>query len=187
MMRVRNPNKSVSGVLFLFLMLITSAFLSEGRALVDMRESITDYPVFVEIDGDVRHPGVYGFAQPPALERLVHRAGGLTGNGARAYVPADADALPTGRSAVVEGTGEGCVLDIRKMSPFYRVTLGIPLDLNRAGAEALTAVPGIGPMTAQSIVRERDDRGGFKKMADILSVPGIGPAVYEKIRPYLTL
>ncbi|MDZ7698990.1 MAG: helix-hairpin-helix domain-containing protein [Deltaproteobacteria bacterium] len=184
---MRNPNKSVSGVLFLFLMLITSAFFSKGKALVDIRESANDSPTFVEIKGDVRCPAVYGFTEPPVLSRLVRRAGGLTHNGCKEPLSVNSEPFSTGRCVSLASKKGGCVLNVRRMSAFYQVTLGIPLSINGAKAESLAAVPGIGPMTAQSMVRERDKRGGFKKMADILSVPGIGPAVYEKIRPYLTL
>ena len=71
-----------------------------------------------------------------------------------------------------------------EISAFQKVTLGIPVSINRESLEGLTAVPGIGPKIAGSLVRERDKRGGFKSLAEITSVRGIGPALYGKVRPY---
>lgn len=53
--------------------------------------------------------------------------------------------------------------------------LGEPLDLNRATAEELEILPGIGPSLAERIVHYRQNTGGFKKVEELLKVPGIGP------------
>lgn len=57
-----------------------------------------------------------------------------------------------------------------------------PLDLNRADAAALSALPGIGPTLADRIVAERRSRGHYRAVEELLEVPGIGPATLEKIR-----
>ena len=75
----------------------------------------------------------------------------------------------------------------QKMSPFHRVTLAIPISINRDPAPALTAVPGIGPKTAAAIVSARERAGGFTKLADLLSIRGINTSLYGKICPYLAL
>ncbi|MCS7166006.1 MAG: helix-hairpin-helix domain-containing protein [Gemmatales bacterium] len=56
------------------------------------------------------------------------------------------------------------------------------LDLNRASAEALTALPGIGPKLAQRIVAYRDEHGPFRRVDELLRVPGIGPKTLARIR-----
>jgi competence protein ComEA len=73
------------------------------------------------------------------------------------------------------------------MSAFYKITLGIPISLNKESETGLTAIPGIGPGLAKAIVRERSERGGFQHLRDVLSVKGIGPKLYEKIKPYVIL
>lgn len=73
------------------------------------------------------------------------------------------------------------------MSAFYKITLGIPISLNNESVNGLTAIPGIGPRIASSIVRERAKREGFQQMDEILSIPGIGPKLYRKAARYLTL
>lgn len=56
-----------------------------------------------------------------------------------------------------------------------RLALGLPLDLNRASAEELALLPGIGPALSRGIVQERRRRGGFRSTAELEAVRGIGP------------
>lgn len=50
-----------------------------------------------------------------------------------------------------------------------------PIDLNQADAVILASLPGIGPGLAARIIAHRDQRGCFKRVADITEVAGIGP------------
>jgi competence ComEA-like helix-hairpin-helix protein len=61
------------------------------------------------------------------------------------------------------------------------------LDLNRATAAELEALPGIGAVKAAAIVAERESSGGFRSMDDLESVRGIGPSLVARLRPHVTL
>lgn len=61
-----------------------------------------------------------------------------------------------------------------------------PVDVNAAGIDQLTAVPGIGKSLAQRIVSFREKNGAFAKVDDLLKVQGIGEKSLEKLRPFLT-
>jgi competence protein ComEA len=57
------------------------------------------------------------------------------------------------------------------------------VEVNRATVEELTAVPGIGPALAERIVAARP----FTSLEDLTRVSGIGPTSLEKIRPFLKI
>ena len=63
-----------------------------------------------------------------------------------------------------------------------RLTVGAPLDLNRATAEDLALLPGVGPALAKAIVEERTRRGGFKSWDEVDAVPGVGPARIDTLK-----
>ena len=58
-----------------------------------------------------------------------------------------------------------------------------PLDLNRATATDLQALPHIGPKMAARIVAYRKDKGFFSSVDDLEQVRGIGSATLGKLRP----
>jgi competence protein ComEA len=62
-----------------------------------------------------------------------------------------------------------------------------PVSLNSASAAQLNDLPGIGPALAERILAERQERGGFARLEDLLVVRGIGPATLERLRPLLTV
>ncbi len=57
-----------------------------------------------------------------------------------------------------------------------------PLDLNRASAEELQALPGIGPVLAQRVVEYRSSSGGFRRVEDLRQVKGIGAKKFDRVR-----
>jgi competence protein ComEA len=56
------------------------------------------------------------------------------------------------------------------------------LDINRADANALQALPGIGPALARRIVAYREAHGPFRESGDLLRVPGIGAQRYAGLQ-----
>ena len=73
----------------------------------------------------------------------------------------------------------------RPLTGLELVLLGRPLDLNRATAEDLSAVPGIGQGLAAEVVREREERGPFRSAAALRRVRGIGPVRMERAHPWV--
>jgi len=55
------------------------------------------------------------------------------------------------------------------------------VDVNRAEAEELEQLPGIGPVLAQEIITEREQNGWFHYPEDLINVKGIGEKTLEKI------
>ena len=62
-----------------------------------------------------------------------------------------------------------------------------PLNLNTATVEQLEQLPGVGPRTAQEIVKFREKSGPFRRVEDLLAIRGITKRRLEKLRPYVTV
>jgi competence protein ComEA len=136
--------------------------------------------VFVEVTGKVAHPGVYSFPKPPTLGEVWQRAGGGTG-------AALSPETKIASGSRVEVTPDGGYR-VAAMSGAQLLTLGLPIDLNRASAEDLAAVPGIGPALAKRIVEYRQAHGPFQKIDDLgEKVLGFGKKKVEKIKPFLII
>jgi competence protein ComEA len=131
----------------------------------------------VEVTGKASHPGVYSFPHLPSLGEVWQRAG--------APGTAPEPDKPIASGSRIEVTPEGGYR-LAAMSGDQLLTLGLAIDLNRASAEDLAAVPGIGPALAQRIVEYRQAHGSFQKIEDLEEkVLGFGAKKVEKIKPFL--
>jgi competence ComEA-like helix-hairpin-helix protein len=61
------------------------------------------------------------------------------------------------------------------------------IDINRAEAWLLEALPGIGPSKAQAIIDYRQQNGGFGHITEITEVPGISTTIYDNIKDLITV
>ena len=57
--------------------------------------------------------------------------------------------------------------------------------VNRASAAELTALPGIGPVLAERILRDRKLHGRFLTLSDLKRVKGMAPKTLDKLQRYL--
>ena len=62
-----------------------------------------------------------------------------------------------------------------------------PLDLNKATAEELTALPGIGTELADRIVAYREEHGAFGTVEEIMQVRGIGAGKFAALEGRITV
>jgi len=63
----------------------------------------------------------------------------------------------------------------------------VGVDLNRASAELLTYVSGLGPQLASNIVKYRNENGPFNSRTELNAVPRIGPKAYEQSAGFLRI
>jgi uncharacterized protein len=63
----------------------------------------------------------------------------------------------------------------------------VGVDLNRASAELLAYVSGLGPQLASNIVKYRNENGRFNSRAELKAVPRIGPKAYEQSAGFLRI
>lgn len=64
---------------------------------------------------------------------------------------------------------------------------GVGVDINRASAELLTYVSGLGPQLAKNIVNYRDETGPFTTRKGLIKVPRLGPKAYEQCAGFLRI
>ncbi len=64
---------------------------------------------------------------------------------------------------------------------------GALVDINRATADELQAIPGIGPVIAARIVAYRSEKGPFRAVDELVQVPGVGEKTLARIGPLVTV
>ncbi len=128
--------------------------------------------VVVDVGGKVRRPGVLTLPAGSRVADALRAAGGanpgadLTGIN-RARVLMDGEQVLVGLPGVpVGGVGPGAGAGTG--------AVGAPLSLNAATVEQLDTLPGVGPVLARHIVDHRAEHGGFRSVAELREVNGIG-------------
>lgn len=63
----------------------------------------------------------------------------------------------------------------------------LQLDLNHASWADLLQLPGVGPALAERILEYRDSNGPFERVEELGQVEGIGPKLQERVRPFVSV
>ncbi len=67
------------------------------------------------------------------------------------------------------------------------VAQAVKVNLNEADAAELESIRGVGPTLAQRILEYREAHGRFEQLEDLVEVPGIGQAKFERMKDQITL
>ncbi len=73
------------------------------------------------------------------------------------------------------------------MSVRQKFLLGKKVNLNTAGYQEISGLPGISDPVARAIVSQRERIGGFRHPDDLLAVRGIKEKRLKKILPFITV
>jgi len=167
-------------------------------------------PLFVDVKGKVKQPGLYQFEAGARVADAIARAGGpapdadveqinlaepLT-DGSAVLVPAKGSpASPCGQaaahSAIVETVGTGSSLGSAAAGSSTGASGGgkaggaQPVNLNTASLEELMTLPGIGEARAKAILAYRTENGAFRSPEELKRISGIGDKMYQRLKDHI--
>ena len=164
--------------------------------------------VKVYVSGAVAKPGLYEIPAWSRATAAIAAAGGMTleanpdkvnlakllKDGMQVNVPRLSarqlreQTAPVNAGAAAEAAGANTLVSVKTAAESGRGTAkaGGKVHLNTATAAELTALPGVGDITAQRILEYRAAHG-FASIEDVMKVKGIGKAKFSKMQPYLEL
>lgn len=167
-------------------------FISPQYSL-NVLDSIT-----VEIEGEIKYPGIYNITEGYTLKDVVEKAGGLTEYAN--VVPLDWNVFD-GQKIVIPKKEENFIIEYSSLfleqkqkqeneqqyEEISEDTKRLYININTADVEELDLLPGIGEKLAESIISYRTENGFFQTIEDIKNVPKIGDSIFEKIKNYITI
>ena len=127
--------------------------------------SFSPLPLVIDVVGAVASPGVMELPAGARVRDAIGAAGGFLDDADRSSINL-ARPLVDGEQVYVAVAGDEAVG---------------PVNVNTADAEALDALPGIGPVLAERIVADRAAHGPFASLEDLERVPGIGPSLVARL------
>ncbi|GHG68952.1 hypothetical protein GCM10018779_41880 [Streptomyces griseocarneus] len=138
--------------------------------------------VVVDVAGKVPHPGVRRLPAGSRVADALAAAGGAR-PGADTTGLNRARLLMDGEQIVVGATAPGQPAPAAPGAPAGPGAPTGPLSLNSATLEQLDGLPGVGPVLAQHILDYRTRHGGFRSVADLRHVNGIGARRFTDLKP----
>ena len=155
--------------------------------------------LYIHVCGEVAAPGVYELPAGSRMYEAVEKAGGMTSEAAQEYVNL-AQAIEDGQQLRIPSREE-----IRKYQETGKDVSGLlgaggaagnsqksgssaaSINLNTASKEELMTLNSIGAARAEAILSYREQKGGFRTIEDIMKVPGIKNAAFQKIKDKITV
>lgn len=151
--------------------------------------------VTVHVAGHVAEPGVVTLPAGSRVTDAVAAAGGATERADLSRINL-ARPLLDGEHVRVVDAEEEVPPDPGGPAAGTRGTAGAdgggaaaagPIDINRASAGELQALPGIGPALADRIVDHRERHGPFRQPGDLRDVSGIGEVRFQELADRITV
>lgn len=138
--------------------------------------------LYIHVVGEVSKPGIYLLPIGSRLVDAIFAAGGFGKKADQGSVNL-ARVLTDGEQVIILPLGA-----IGDSSSTSSTAAGSGLiSLNRASADELEQLPGVGPALAGRMVDWRAANGGFKSKDDLQNVSGIGDKLFAAIEKLVTL
>ena len=147
-------------------------------------EASPDEWLVVHVAGRVLHPGLVRVRPSARVGDAIGAAGGALSDARLGEINLAAPVFDGDRVVV-----PGPATETGQEEVWTTVGANSPArpNLNRASAQELEKVPGVGPVLAARIVDHRVANGPFQTVEDLLDVPGIGEKKLSGIRDYVVL
>lgn len=133
--------------------------------------------IYVHICGAVYEPGLYIMADGDRVADVVEMAGGVLSS---------ADLERVNLAAKLEDEDKIYIYEVGEESEGSSQDLNSGININSASSEELQKISGVGPKTAENIIKYREENR-FKKIEDIKNVKGIGDKTFDSIKEYITV
>ena len=147
--------------------------------------------VVVDVAGRVRHPGVVELPAGSRVVDAIEAAGGAR-PGAHLGMLNLARLLVDGEQIAVGVRGATATPSL-PVSTSAAVVPGASasptalVNINTASQAELEELPGVGPVTATSIIEWRSENGGFSTVDELVEVSGIGEVTLAELRDLVTV
>ncbi|OPY93245.1 MAG: ComE operon protein 1 [Syntrophaceae bacterium PtaU1.Bin231] len=139
----------------------------------------------VELSGQREKDGIYHVPASATIGDILGIAGIDQG---RSPVENADRQPPNGTRLHVSGAGGSFLgVQIGDMAAGAKLLFDVPLDINRARADELMLLEGIGPKTAEAITAYRSAHGAFRSVDDLTAIRGFKDRKLEKIRKSITV
>ena len=139
--------------------------------------------IYVDVKGEVHHPGVYQMKAENRVKDLVEAAGGFTPLADDQKLNL-AQLLEDQMVSVVPKKGEEVNSELAQAPTSQKKEVGKEgkVNINTATVEELKTLKGIGEKKAEAIIEYRKKNGSFKNKEELMKVRGIGKKLYESFQ-----
>ncbi len=168
--------------------------------------------IVVDVKGAVNNPGAYKLPNDSYVYDAINKAGGLLENANTSvinlskrlkdemviiiYTNEELEQMNSNeiKTKYIEieapcncpdTMNDACINDNNKSND--NTTTNSLVSINNATKDELLTITGIGESKAISIINYREQNGLFNSIEDIKNVSGIGDALFEKIKNYITV
>ena len=139
--------------------------------------------IYVDVKGEVHHPGVYQMKAENRVKDLIEAAGGFTPSADDQKLNL-AQLLEDQMVIVVPKKGEEVNSELAQAPAPHKKEVGKEgkVNINTATVEELKTLKGIGEKKAEAIIEYRKKNGSFKNKEELMKVRGIGKKLYESFQ-----